>query len=473
MYSSLSQFLFTFYIQSKFLLLFDVFKRLIEGALKVITALLSSLQGREQSTLAALYMNTGRLSTLNTAIGKLFKFFITVISAPHITHKTTESTLKILKKINGNSCVSVNLSYKMSVRGFQYLVELEKDGSGGGVGGTGTGTGVGVSDKGMRGLFARHSPQLIESILSINISDNKCKNTKSINTSHNVDNSNDNDDDDDNKIDKYNDIVINENESMNNKNKHITRNKNLPKNENNNDNIFDTMEDTDFRLLQYLVSAPWGFLGTPHALNYLINALLINCKKIDFSHNMLEVEEKLLSHADIMISLLVPFSYSLYPPSDNQKIFYPDDLFDSSEKWGEIYQFFEARKFISIVKINENISNLDISSDLNSIKTNEDMNTLEMIKDVYNDSILQLSWPGLHLSISDSNTFSKSITNNNTSEIQKNSNYNEYGYNNNEYKKENNRINFLLNIISGKLMDVLEAFLLPSVWLQSTALQVS
>ena len=420
--------------------------------MKVITALLSSLQGREQSTLAAVYMNTGRLSTLNTAVGKLFKFFITVISAPHTTVKTTESTQKNLKKINGNSSVSVNLSYQMSVRGLQFLVELEKDGSGGGVGGTG----IGVSDGGMRGLFARHSPHLIGSILCIYISDDRYKKKK--------------------LIDDYNDgndVVINDNKSMNNNDKHINKNNNLLKNENNNDNIFDTLEDTDFRLLQYLVSSPWGFMGTPHALNYLINALLINCKKINFSQNMLEVEEKLISYADVMISLLIPISYSIYSPSDNQKVFYPDNLFNSTEKWSEIFQFFEVRKLISIDNINENISNLNINSDLNSIKNNEDLNTLEMITDIYNDSKLQLSWPGLNLSISDNNTAIKSITNHSKNKIQQNSNNKENGNNNNEYKKENNRINFLLNIISGKLIDVLEAFLMPSVWLQSTALQVS
>ena len=468
-----------------FIFLFGVFIRLIEGALKVITALLSSLQGREQSTLAAVYMNTGRLSTLNIAIGKLFKFFIAVISAPRTTSKNMETiTQKNLKKNNGNSSVSVDFSYKMSIQGLQHLVELEKDGSGGGVGtgvgvgvggmGTGTGVGVRVSDKGMRGLFARHGPHLIESILSINISDNKYEKKKSVNTSNNNNYDDNYKDDNGNIVDNDNDNVMNENKSMKINDKHINRNyfNNIPENENVIVNILDTMDDTDFLLLQYLVSSPWGFLGTPHALNYLINALLINCKKINFSQNMVEVEEKLLSYADIMISLLIPFSYSLYPPSENQKIFYPDDLFNSTEKWGEIFHFFEARKIISIDTIKENISNLNIDSDLNATKNNEDMNTLEMIKDIYNNSKLQLYWPGLQLLSSDNNTLSQSIANYNESKIHNNINSNRNDNNNDKYKKENSRINSLLDIISGKLIDVLEAFLMPSVWLQSTILQV-
>jgi hypothetical protein len=488
--------------------------------LKVLTALLSSLHGRGQATLAAVYMNTGRLSTLNTAIGKLFKFFITVISAENTTPKITESKQKMLKKNKGNSSVLVNSSYEMSIRGLNYLVELENEGGGAGTGtgtcigigvgakagvegisaragtgagiatGTGTGTGTWVSSritKGMKELFERHSPLLLESILPILpiIIDEKHK-KKSTDITNKSDNENDNDNDVDSDND---DTSIHGKERYDSNNKIENRNQNFL--QNNHEISFAPMEDTDFRILRFLVSSPWGFLGTPHALDSLLNVLLLSCKRMFLNNNqdVLQMEEKLLSYADMMISLLLPFSYFLYPPSDNQKLFYPDDLFNSLEEWDEIFKNSKIEKSVAVDDFGQNISNLNLNSGF--CMNEEDVTILETIKNIYNDSKLQSFWPGLLFS-SYINRSKNSIVN--TSTTNNNNNYNYGGntnissnnsdnndnngsevkskYNSNPINEEEKRIYSLLNVISGKLTDILETFLLRSVWLRSTTLQV-
>ena len=507
--------------------------------MKVLTALLSSLHGRGQATLAAVYMNTGRLASLNTAIGKLFKFFITVISAEHTTAKITEFKQKMVNKNNGNSSISVNSSFDMSIRGLQYLVELENEGGGartgtcvgvgvgakagiegisartgtGAVAGiaTGTGTGAGTetgagtgtwagagtwvssgSTKGMKELFQRHSPLLLESILPIIIDEKHKKKSTDIANKGNNENDNDNDIDSD-----YIDTLVRAKERFDSDNKNENRNQNIL--ENNREISFATMEDTDFRILRFLVSSPWGFLGTPHVLDSLLNVLLLSCKRMFLNNNqdVLQMEEKLLSYADMMISLLIPFSYFLYPPSDNQKLSYPNSLFNSLENWDEIFKNSEIEKTVAVDEMSENILNLnlDLNSDLSL--TEEDVTILETIKDVCNDYKLQSFWPGLLLSsyikqsknsIVDTNDTDNNNSNNNNDNSDNtnnsngngNSDSNNYDNNNSEVKskcysnpinEEEKRINSHLNVISGKLKDILETFLQRSVWLRSTTLQ--
>ena len=510
-----------------FLLIFPylIFIRLIEGSLKVLTALLSTLQGRGQATLAAVYMNRGRLGTLNAIVGKLFKFFITVISAECNTHKITEFKQKMVKKNNGNSSVSVNFSYEMSIRGLQYLVDLEKERGGAGTGtgtcigvgakagvegisamvGRGTGTGIATgtgtwvssgSTKGMKELFGRHSPPLLQSILPINIDEKHKKKTRD--TTHKSDNENDIDSDNDDTI-FHAKAKYDSSEKSKSKNENENKNQNIL--ENNHEISFATMDDTDFRILRFLVSSPWGFLGTPHALGSLLNVLLLSCKRMFLNDNqdVLQMEEKLLSYADMMISLLTPFSYFLYPPSNTQKIFYPDNLFNSFENWDEIFKHSKKEKTVAIDAIGESISNLNLN--LNFCSGGEDVTILETIKDLHNDSKLQSFWPGLllasyvkqskNLIVDTSNT----KTNNNNSDNNNSDNNNDYSGNTNENNsdsdsnnndnsemngkydsypeyEENKRIDSLLNVISGKVEDILESFLLHSVWLRSTALQV-
>ena len=509
--------------------------------MKVLAALLSSLRGRGQATLAAVYMNTGRLSTLNTAIGKLFKFFITVISAESTTAKITESKQKTVYKSNGNSSVAVNSSYEMSIRGLQYLVELENEGGGAGTGtcmgvgakdgvegissragtgagiatgaltgmgakevtgtgtgagartGTGAGTGTGRwvssgSTKGMKKLFERHSPLLLESILPIIIDEKHKKKSIDITDKSN----NDNDDDSDNDSDN-DDNVLHTKERNNSSEESKNKNRNQNILENNREISFATMEDTDFRILRFLVSSPWGFLGTPHALDSLLNVLLLSCKRMFLNNNqdVLQMEEKLLSYADIMIRLLIPFSYFLYPPSENQKLFYPDNLFNSLENWDEIFKNSKVEKPAAVDDICENILILNLNSDLSM--SEEDGTILEAIEDIYNDSKLQSFWPGLLLSSyieqsknlinNTSNTNNSNNSNNsndysgNTNNSNSDSNDNngndevKSNYNSNTIYEEEKRTNSLLTVISEKLKDILETFLQRSVWLRSTALQ--
>lgn len=339
--------------------------RLITAAVKLLLAILVSIQGRGQAAIEAQYVATGRLSTLRVTIGKLFAFFLAIISnpeekqkvvkpiklqkkAPSVTKKSSSLSVESIlalsssdsKKKKAKSAISKTSResallakiccatdvisppqsssdnaedppslHSLAVEGMNFLVCLE--------GGIGTVSGAcGDRDgKGMKDLMMRHGLPSLSSVIDSCGDDEAHPHThanahEGVSAGAGV-------------VLEIADVAEppkSSGDGGDSKNGPLKRSQ----------NIFG-MDGRDLRLLICLASSPWGLpLSSPAALSHILSLILTSTKKTLLCGDTKEMEDQLLTGSELLLTVLVPFCYTVYPATAAQTEVFSKDLFNSS-----------------------------------------------------------------------------------------------------------------------------------------------
>lgn len=345
--------------------------RLTTAVVKLLLAILVSIQGRGQAAIEAQYVATGRLSTLRVTIGRLFAFFLAIISnpekkqkvvkpiklqkkAPSVTKKFSSLSIESIlalsssdgKKKKAKSAISKTSRespllakicsatdvispprsssdnvedppslHSLAVEGMNFLVRLE--------GGIGTVSGAcGARDgKGMKDLMMRHGLPLLSSAIDSCAEDVahphahahegvSASASASAGAGAGV-------------VLEIADVA----EPPKSSGDGGDSNGGLLKHS---QNIFD-MDGRDLRLLISLASSPWGLpLSSPAALSHILSLILTSTKKTFLSGDTKEMEDQLLTCSELLMTVLVPFCYTAYPATAAQTEVFSKDLFNSS-----------------------------------------------------------------------------------------------------------------------------------------------
>ena len=327
------------------------------------------MQGRGQAAVEAQYVATGRLSTLRTTISKLFKFFVSVMSRPSegkekrrdqnpkatncsIVREAPEKPLDAVPPSSETDWGKLS-GHGMSIQGLHFIMQLE--------GGVGAPNG---DEEGMRGLFGRYGLPLMESLLPSG--PHSAAQPRTIIASESL---------------AGVDCSIGGGEGAECPATHLCKESGTENDQmlaGDSCGTFSEMEESDYRLLCCLVSSPWGLpLLSPRTLHSVMRAVLSSTREaLSLSDPALQ-EAMLIKYGDLLMSILTPLCYLLYPATQQQAQCYPRRLFDSS---ASLAWFLESRE-------SEGADIEDCGPSLESIKSIIDSNGSETVNSVY--------WTGL------------------------------------------------------------------------------
>jgi hypothetical protein len=393
----------------------------------VLLTILQSMQGRGQAAVEAQYVATGRLSTLRTTISKLFEFFVSVMSRPaegKDKERGKDANMKAsncsiardaLEKPQINASASSGFDWAklsghgMSIQGLHFIMQLEG--------------GVRASDggeEGMRGLFTRFGLPLLESLLPSG--PHSAAKPRTIPASMSL-------------IGVDSSGVeggcggVGDSTARHCKESGTEGDQML---------VVDTcgtlsgMEESDYRLLCCLVTSPWGLpLLSPKTLHSMLRAVLSSTREALSLSDPVTQEAMLIKYGDLLMSILTPLCYLLYPATPQQAQCYSRRLFDSAASLGWLLEICES--------ISADAE--DCGPSLESIKAIIDGNGSETANSVY--------WPGCMAGWSAGGADSA------------------------DRWCSTGSIPLSSAVVSELLGDILACFVDCPVWLRSTAMQVS
>ena len=389
--------------------------------------ILESMQGRGQAAVEAQYLATGRLSTLRTTVSKLFKFFLSVMSKP-TEDKGKESNLKALNSTLSSSAREGlekpagaypsstwrKLSgHGMSIQGLHLIMLLEG--------------GVGRSDGGeedMKGLFVRYGLPLMESLVPRIVLGATSKSPAVIDSSSSSSSSSSCSSSSRALVEGVEDALA-----------HVCTESRHDSGQVGGDSngTLSEMEESDYHLLCCLASSPWSLpLLCPEFLHPMIQAVLSSTREALSLSDPSMQEGMLIKYLDLLMAVLTPFCYVLYPVTPAQAKCYPTQLFDSTA--------LVRRLFLPSESLGDDDAE-DCGPVLESIKTIVENNGPETANSMY--------WPGCVASVKAGGADSG--------------------------KRGLSEIENILRIsavISEHMEGVLELFVDSPVWLRSTAMQV-
>ena len=333
--------------------LLSTLHRLTTAAVKLLLSILLSIQGRGQAAIEAQYLATGRLSSLRVTVGKLFAFFLSIISnpekkqkfikpvklqkkVPSVTKKSsTLSVASILalsssdsKKKKAKSTLSKTSTessqlakicsvadvislpqssvsdhvkeppslHSLAVEGMNFLVCLE--------GGIGTVSSVRENGDGMKDLMTRHGLPLLSSLMDSSTGDDAHPHlgagTGAVSDSDVADPSQSNGCDSSDVPQECSQNIFN-------------------------------MDVRDLRLLICLASSPWALpLSSPTTLSSILSLILTSTRRAFLSVDTKEMEDQLMTCSELLLTVLVPFCYTVYPATATQMEVFSEEFSSSS-----------------------------------------------------------------------------------------------------------------------------------------------
>ena len=268
------------------------------------------------------------------------------------------------------------------------------------------------------------------------------------NVCHNIDNCNDNNND---NYGSKNDI--NHDNNGNNDSNNNDNNNNNSGDDDDNDDTFLDIDDVDFNLIRCLVGSPYNLVEfSTKILSTVIKILLKSTKKV-FNRftDMKIIEGKLYSYSELLLMILIPFNYILYPISNYQLNCYNKLFYNSEDEINEVSNLLKSE----ISNDNTNFHDKNIENEIN--------NLLDLSKTNSSHFNCSLYWIG--------NLLNRKIIYPNTDledKLLKNDRENK----NIKAEKANGNSFLISNIFDENIESIFEVFVLNSIWSKSVNLQV-